>query len=400
MRRIDRRGMLRLSAAGAAVAAGAVAAPPQRAKAAGTKPSLIILSCDGGGVRGLITAMLLDDLGPAFLKKVSLFAGTSTGSIIALGLASGLSPGQLVALYSSMGNCGEIFMPYFPDGQLDAARSALRAAVTAAAAQSAAPIDWAGITQLAAEIVEQLGYPKYQSTGLLALLSNHLPALTLADLASQFGKWVVAPSFQINSAATTGWQPVLFHNLPGLASMPDLGATSLVDTAMCSTAAPLFFPPHTIAQGAFVDGGIFANDPCAAAVAAALASSLGTENGLTADMIAAVSIGTGNTINSFPASDAPFPYGILGWMWPNQQGATPAFPLIEAMLAGSSGIGDLIASMLLRQSTYIRVNPTFSENWSLDDCKAIDQMTRLTQKYLGSREWQALKSRINALAAD
>jgi uncharacterized protein len=395
MKRINRRGMLRLAAAGAVAAGGTVAAPRESAKTTSSKPSLIILSCDGGGVRGLITAMLLQALDPAFLQKVSLFAGTSTGSIIALGLAAGLSIRQLVDLYSSMGDCARIFMPYFSAGEFDEAKAALHAALAAEAAQSATQIDSAGILQLAAEILGQLGYPKYQSTGLHALLSDHLPSLTL----KQLDKLVVAPSFQINGAAT-GWQPVLFHNLPGLSSMPDLGNTSLVDAAMCSAAAPLFFPPHTIAQGGFVDGGIAANDPCAAAIAAALASSLGTKNGLTADMIAAVSIGTGNTINSFPATGAAFPYGILGWMWPDPQGATPAFPLIEAMLTGSSGIGDLIASMLLRQSTYIRVNPTFNHSWSLDDCAAIPQMTALTQKYLKSAEWQTLKGQINALAAD
>jgi patatin-like phospholipase/acyl hydrolase len=52
------------------------------------KPKFIILFCDGGGVRGLITAMLLESLDAKFLQNVSLFAGTSTGSIIALGLAA------------------------------------------------------------------------------------------------------------------------------------------------------------------------------------------------------------------------------------------------------------------------------------------------------------------------
>jgi uncharacterized protein len=398
MKRINRRGMLRLTAAGAVVASGTVAAPHKSAKATSSKPSLIILSCDGGGVRGLITAMLLHDLDPAFLQKVSLFAGTSTGSIIALGLAAGISTQQLVTLYSSMGDCGRIFTPNSSAGQLDAAKAALRAALAAEAAQSATQIDSTSILQLVGESLGELAYPKYQSTGLHALLRDYLPSLTLAGLASQRKKWVVAPSFQINGDATTGWQPVLFHNLPGLSSMPDLSETSLVDTAMCSAAAPLFFPPRKITQGQFVDGGIFANDPCATAIAAALASSLGTENGLTPDMIAAVSIGTGNTVNSFPPSGAAFPYGILGWMWPEQQGATPAFPLIEAMLTGSSGAGDLVASMLLRQSTYIRANPTFSENWSLDECKAIPQMTELTQEYLNSSDWLTLKGQINALA--
>jgi uncharacterized protein len=392
MKRIDRRGMLRLGAAGAVAATGTVAAPRESARAAGVKPSLIILSCDGGGVRGLITAMLLQDLDRAFLRKVSLFAGTSTGSIIALGLAAGVRIEQIVDLYSSMGNCREIFTPYLSAGQLEAAQAALRAAL---AAQSTQPgqIDSTSILELVEQILAQLAYPKYRSSGLRSLLTDHLPSLTL----NQLGKLVVAPSFQIHGDATTGWQPVLFHNLPGLDSMPDLGETSLVDTAMCSAAAPLFFPPHRIAQGGFVDGGIAANDPCAAAIAAALTSSLGT-NGLTADAIAAVSIGTGNTINSFPATKAAFPYGILGWMWPYQEGATPAFPLIEAMLTGSSGIGDLIASMLLRQSTYIRVNPTFKKSWSLDDCAAIKDMTELTKAYLGTTEWQNFKSEIEALA--
>jgi predicted acylesterase/phospholipase RssA len=403
MKRIDRRGMLRLSAAGAVAASGTVAMPRRKAQAAATKPSLIILSCDGGGVRGLITAMLLRDLDPGFLKKVSLFAGTSTGSVIALGLAAGVPIEQIVALYRSMANCREIFTPYLSAEQLNAARAALRAALAAQPAQPAAQIDWTKVWELIAEAIAELAYPKYKSSGLRTLLEANLPSLTLRDLASQTGKLVVAPSFQINGvdAATgkpvTGWRPVLFHNLPGLDTPPDLGGTSLVDAAMCSAAAPLFFPPHDIAEGGFVDGGIAANDPCAAAIAAALASSLG--NGLTADMIAAVSIGTGNIVNFFPPSDAIFPFGILGWLWPKQQGATPAFPLIEALFAGSSGIGDLIASMLLRQSTYIRVNPTFNEAWSLDDCSAIEQMIDLTQRYLGTKEWQHFKQRIDALAA-
>ena len=58
-----------------------------------------ILSLDGGGIRGWLTATLLqrlqDDLKgqgyPDFLDEVQLFAGTSTGGLLALGLAKGLS---------------------------------------------------------------------------------------------------------------------------------------------------------------------------------------------------------------------------------------------------------------------------------------------------------------------
>jgi hypothetical protein len=101
---------------------------------------------------------------------------------------------------------------------------------------------------------------------------------------------------------------------------------------------------------------------------------------LTPESIAAVSIGTGNVANSYPPANAVFPFGILGWMWPCEDPPAPAFPPIQALFAGSSGIDDLISSMVLRDSTYIRVNPTFAETWSLDDCSAIGQIADLTQQ--------------------
>jgi len=60
-----------------------------------------IISFDGGGVRGLFTAKALSQLvgEVQLLKRVDLFAGTSTGALIALGLGLGYHPEQLVGLY-------------------------------------------------------------------------------------------------------------------------------------------------------------------------------------------------------------------------------------------------------------------------------------------------------------
>ena len=46
--------------------------------------NFLILSCDGGGIRGLITAMIIQELDKQipFLNQIDLFAGTSTGGII------------------------------------------------------------------------------------------------------------------------------------------------------------------------------------------------------------------------------------------------------------------------------------------------------------------------------
>ena len=63
---------------------------------------MLILSVDGGGVRGMLTAALLLRLEarlPGWLKHVDLYAGASTGAIIALALALGLTPLEVFEFY-------------------------------------------------------------------------------------------------------------------------------------------------------------------------------------------------------------------------------------------------------------------------------------------------------------
>ena len=65
-------------------------------------PKYRILSFDGGGIRGLLSVILIEKLDimvPGWRDKVDLLAGTSTGGIIALGLADGFTPGDLRELY-------------------------------------------------------------------------------------------------------------------------------------------------------------------------------------------------------------------------------------------------------------------------------------------------------------
>lgn len=66
-----------------------------------------ILSLDGGGIKGLFSAALLakleDDLNINVVDHFDLLAGTSTGGIIALGLAAGMKPKDIVAFYQNYG---------------------------------------------------------------------------------------------------------------------------------------------------------------------------------------------------------------------------------------------------------------------------------------------------------
>lgn len=80
-----------------------------------------ILSIDGGGIRGILPAGFLASLEEAYLgdggigDHFDLIVGTSTGGIIALGLANGLTAGTLRDLYVDRG--GEVFPDYGPFGK-------------------------------------------------------------------------------------------------------------------------------------------------------------------------------------------------------------------------------------------------------------------------------------------
>ena len=65
-----------------------------------------ILSLDGGGIRGVLTARVIERLvekKPDLLDKFDMVAGTSTGAILACGLASGRGPREIIELYEQKG---------------------------------------------------------------------------------------------------------------------------------------------------------------------------------------------------------------------------------------------------------------------------------------------------------
>ena len=65
----------------------------------------LILAIDGGGIRGIFAAKLLELITAdhPFLPQVRLLAGTSTGSIITACLASDMPPEKITDLYRAAG---------------------------------------------------------------------------------------------------------------------------------------------------------------------------------------------------------------------------------------------------------------------------------------------------------
>lgn len=167
-----------------------------------------ILSLDGGGIRGLITSIMLERLeerNPGILSQVDLIAGTSTGGLLALGLASGLSPTQARSMYEDKGHI--VFKDSIVGNILDAGNLI----------GAAYPIQ-----PLRDELMLQFGGKR------------------LKDLI----KKVLISSFDLdnnpqNQESTRNWKAKFFHNFPGSDSDED---QSVVDVALRTANAPPISP--------------------------------------------------------------------------------------------------------------------------------------------------------------
>ncbi|KLU63193.1 putative sporulation hydrolase CotR [Peptococcaceae bacterium CEB3] len=270
-----------------------------------------ILTFDGGGIRGALTAALLTRLHdefPGLLHGVELFAGTSTGAIIALGLAYGVTPSALTDLYLNEG--GTIF----------------------------AHKHWG------------LCRPKYGAEGLRKALERVFPSdLCLQDLKAR----VLIPAFRLNDVRTGTWRPAFFHNFPGSSTRQE----KVLDVALASSAAPVYFPSHK----GYIDGGVVAGNPSTAAIAEAIHEERGGQH---LNDLRLLSLGTG--VNPEKITAATSRWGLLAWMFHRP----PVLPLLEILLNGVGEVDDYMSAQLLKER-YFRLNPRLPEPVALDDAGKI-----------------------------
>jgi predicted acylesterase/phospholipase RssA len=396
---LSRRRFLLGSSTIAASAAGTARAP--RTVAAKTNPpaKYLILACDGGGIRGLVTALLLRQLDadhPGFLAQAYLNAGTSTGGMISLGLACGVSPGALVNLYQTDGT--KIFTP-----------SACRAGGDFRVPQP--PRTRRGTLgqswwQFILDHLEELVCPWYDSASLRAVLEGILGAAASATLDSLVNparpRYVLVNTLQLCDAANE-WTPLQLTNLPRLQGNTS-GGTQVIDAALSTGAAPVYFPPYQHPLYGFcADGGLFANNPGAAALTTLI------ESGVSLDQIWMLSLSTGNTQNCYPAPLINGPgaanFGAIYWMWPVAQPQTPvagqpytpSVPLMEAVFDATAQMDAYYCARLL-PGRFQRANVPLSQPIPLDDVSpaAIQAMLDSTGTYIQqSPEWAGIGTWIN-----
>lgn len=286
-----------------------------------------ILSLDGGGIRGLITAILLERLEaqvPGFLSKIDLFAGTSTGGILALGLASGKTPTEAAQLYTVYGS------KVFADSLFDEIRD-LGTLIGA---------DYS-IEPLKEALTEQFGGQKLDDLPKKVLISAF-------DLDNN----------EQDPAKLRTWKAKFFHNYPG----PDSdGMNSVVDVALYTAAAPTYFP---IYQG-FIDGGVVAANPSVCGLAQALHAPTGGQK--LADIVL-LSLGTGHNPRFLEVQDGD--WGLVQW----------APHMVNLALEGSSNLADYQCRQILGPR-YHRANPILPYPISMDRYDKMPLMTQVANEF-------------------
>jgi patatin-like phospholipase/acyl hydrolase len=283
-----------------------------------------ILAMDGGGIRGLITAILLQRLEQAhagFLSQFDLFAGTSTGGLLALGFAAGKTPSEARQLYEIYGR--EVFKDSWMDNVRD---------------------------------LGSLIGAQYSIEPLRQVLKDQFGERTLGDLT----KHVLISAFDLDNEKPLplrSWKAKFFHNFPG----PDSDADKkIVDVALYTAAAPTYFP---IVDG-YVDGGVVAGNPSVCALAQALHPATG---GQKLEDIVVMSLGTGRNPRFLEIQNAD--WGLAQW----------APHLINLMLEGSSGLADYQCRQFLGPR-YLRLDAVLSKAIGMDQVDKIPLLQEIASQ--------------------
>lgn len=232
-----------------------------------------ILSLSGGGFLGLYTAAVLAELEERSGKRLSecfdLFAGTSIGGIIALGLAAGRSASDIRDAFIER---GQRIFPHAPP---------------------TSRVAWLG------RFAKNALAPLYKADALRETIEHIVGTDTcMSDLVRP----VAIPSVNLTKGG-----PKVFKTGHHKRFVLDW-RLKVVDVALATSAAPTYFPAHRIGDELFADGGMFANSPDMIAMHEA-EMFLGVQR----DDIHVLSVGT--TTTDFAMSSSLDPnMGVMGWM--------------------------------------------------------------------------------------
>ena len=248
-----------------------------------------ILAFDGGGIRGVITAVWLArleaKLGSPIADHFDLVAGTSTGGILAAAVGLKIPATDMIDLYRKRGR--DIF-----------------------------PATWSRLwNRLGRTFSQGVSAPKYSEAGLERVLADVLGDRLFSDLC-------IKPTL-ITSYNTLTRTALVFKN-----SKPEHQPLMLRDLLRATSAAPTYFPAHVMevdgADVCLIDGGVVANNPTACAIAEAARWNDSHDAGLSLRDFIVASFGTGHVTRPITAEQAR-EWGALEW----------AVPAIDVLMDGA-----------------------------------------------------------------
>jgi patatin-like phospholipase/acyl hydrolase len=272
-----------------------------------------VLAIDGGGIRGLIPALVLAEIERRTERRIAdlvdTIAGTSTGGILACALGK---PDPLPA--------AEIASLYVEEGPKIFDRSLLKQ-----------------ITSLGGYLDE-----RYSDKGLVSALVRYLgdTPMTAATLP------LLLTTYDTEKRA-----------IHLLRSEGEHSGASMVDAAHATSAAPTYFEPVRVSDVAsassyaLIDGGVFALNPAMCAFAELAAGGRRDE----IDLV--VSLGTGSHTRRLPFEDVRG-WGQLEW----------ARPLVDVVFDGVAQTVDFELGQILGPERYVRFQTRLTEaSDDLDD---------------------------------
>ena len=314
----------------------------------GPKPkSFRILSLDGGGIRGAFTAAYLAEierqLGSPIADHFDLLAGTSTGAIIAAGLAFRQPAEKIERFYRECGPAIFRRRPPVVKGWKKLVAGLIDAILRPRG------LDYDGLAQ-----------SKYESKELKVGLMGVFGEKTLGES----GTRLVIPSVDLTRGQTvvfkTPHMPTLFRDR----------SLRVVDVLLSTTAAPTYFPHSVIFPGsAYIDGGVWANNPSMVAYAETLklCQTCKETDDFAFDQsaVSVLSVGTGRPTY---ALDPPAAGGGLIWWAPHLFDVTS--------LSQSQGVDFQMRYVL--GGRYRRIDYDIPEKgWALDRADLVDRLVHI-----------------------
>ncbi|MFN6487007.1 MULTISPECIES: patatin-like phospholipase family protein [unclassified Nostoc] len=288
----------------------------QKTMNAKANPKYKILAIDGGGIRGIIPALLLAEIEKRTQKQIfnlfDLISGTSSGGILALGLtkprldleivdslpAAQYSAEDLVQIYLEYG--AEIFYEPF----------------------------W---EQVLGQLEDIFVQPKYSSEGREEIIRQYFGDTPLENnlkevFVTSYDIEQRIPIFFTNKLERQQTESKKFRKL--------CGGFTLTDAALATSATPTYFAPYRVASShnsngfyTLVDGGVVANNPANLAILEAQISRQENQQVLNTEDILLVSLGTGSLTSTY-SYDEVKKWGLLQW----------AKPLLNIVLDGGSEV--------------------------------------------------------------